>query len=69
MNTAKISETIDELFIDSKNDYLRMVTSVAKGVFRPLKPSDLKDAYLSISREQGEYLRNLIRTKNIKKYY
>ncbi len=54
------------LFNDSRNDYLRMVKGAAKAIFRPLKPSDFKEVYLSISKEQGEGLVSLIKEKKLK---
>ncbi len=61
-----INEVIDNLFEDSKYDHLKMMKSAAKSVFGGFKPSNFKDVYLSISREQGEDLRALIVKKNIK---
>ena len=61
-----IKNILNELFNDSKNDYLKMAKGMAKGIFRPLQPSDFKDVYLSISKEQGENLKHLIVKNNIK---
>ncbi|WP_075340954.1 O-methyltransferase [Tenacibaculum agarivorans] len=61
-----IENTIEELYNDSKNDYIKMVKSVAKRVFRPLKPEDFKEVYLSISREQGKDLVTLIKKEQCK---
>ena len=69
MNTIQkhqIETTITELYKDSKNDYLRMMKGAAKSIFRPMQPSDFKDAYLSISKEQGRDLVKLIRANNIR---
>ena len=69
MNTIQTENTkhvLNELFSDSKNDYLKMAKGMAKGIFRPLQPSDFKDVYLSISKEQGENLKHLIVKNNIK---
>ena len=38
----------------------------AKSMFRPMQPTDFKEAYLSISREQGEDLIELIKDNNLK---
>lgn len=62
----QIEVVLKMLFDDSKNDYLRMVKGAAKAVFRPLQPSDFKDAYLSISKEQGKDLTILIKENNLK---
>ena len=61
-----IKNTLNELFKDSKYDYFRMMKGVAKSRFRPIQPADFKDVYLSISKEQGEGLVQLIKKKNIK---
>ncbi len=62
----QIEDTLTHLFNDAKSDHLKMIKGVAKGVFRPLVPTDFKDAYLSISKEQGEDLRQLIKDKNLR---
>lgn len=69
MNTEKheqIETTLGHLFNDSKMDHLRMLTGAAKSIFRPMQPRDFKDAYLSISKEQGNDLRRLIIRNDMK---
>ncbi|WP_420573435.1 O-methyltransferase [Kordia sp.] len=61
---TQIEIVLNELFKDSKNDYLKMVKGMAKSVFRPLQPIDFKEAYLSISKQQGEALKQLIQDHN-----
>lgn len=56
----KIEATISNLFADAKNDRLKVIKGFAKSIFQPMSPSNFKDAYLSISREQGENLKELI---------
>lgn len=62
----KIENTLEELFSDSKYDRLKMLKVVPKFMFKPIQPSDFKDVYLSISKEQGEELVQLIKSNNIK---
>lgn len=62
----KIESVITKLYNDSKNDYLKMMKGVAKSIFRPIQPSDFKDVYLSISKEQGHDLVKLIIENDIK---
>ena len=62
----KIENTINELFNDSKYDPIKMLKGAAKSIFRPMQPTDFKDAYLSISKEQGEDLVQLIKDNNLK---
>lgn len=62
----QIAATLSHLFQDSKHDYLKMMTGAAKSIFRPMQPSDFKEAYLSISKEQGEYLVRLIKDNKLR---
>jgi predicted O-methyltransferase YrrM len=69
MRTAQqnqITTTINELFADSKYDMLNMMKGAAKSVFRRMQPWDFKDAYLSISKEQGQGLIKLIAENKLK---
>lgn len=62
----KVKETLKELFHDSRNDKLKMIKGAARSLFRPMQPSDFEEAYLSISKEQGEHLSELIVSHGIK---
>ena len=70
MNTIEqnklVANVITELYQDAKHDHLKMVKGVVKSAFRPIKPSDFKDVYLSISQAQGESLKALIVEKQLK---
>jgi len=61
-----IEATLDELYADSKNDKFKMIKGFAKAVLRPMQPIDFKEVYLSISKEQGEELVELITNNNLK---
>jgi predicted O-methyltransferase YrrM len=63
---AQIASTLIELFNDSKYDKLDVMKGLGRSMFRPMQPLDFKDAYLSISREQGEDLKRLIKDNNLK---
>ena len=63
---SKIDSVISELYKDSKNDYLKMIKGATKSIFRPIQPSDFKNVYLAISKEQGEALVDLIKKNDIK---
>ncbi|MEM0992300.1 MAG: class I SAM-dependent methyltransferase [Bacteroidota bacterium] len=63
---GQIANTIAELYRDARNDHFRMMKGAAKSIFRPMQPADFKDAYLSISEDQGADLTELIKEKNIK---
>lgn len=63
MQNIQIETTIEDLYKDSKNDHLRMIKGAARSIFRPIQPSDFKDVYLSISKDQGRDLVELIKNK------
>ncbi len=63
---TRIEATLAQLFRDSKYDILKMMKVAAKSFVRPMQPSDFKEAYLSISSEQGKDLKQLIQDKNLK---
>ena len=64
--TNQIESTLNQLFNDSKNDHFKIAKGVLKSIFRPIQPADFKDVYLSISKEQGRYLVQLIKDNNLK---
>lgn len=66
MITRQIEKTLNHLFDDAKYDHFKMMKSAAKVIFRPLKPADFKDVYLSISHEQGEALTHLVKENKFK---
>lgn len=67
MQNIQLESTVKRLYKDSEKDYLRMVKGVAKSIFRPMQPSDFKDAYLAISYEQGKDLVDMIKTNKLRK--
>lgn len=62
----KVSSTITELYNDSRNDKMKMLKGAAKSIFRPMQPSDFEEAYLAISRAQGQHLVELIKAHKLK---
>ncbi|MBP0903183.1 O-methyltransferase [Mariniflexile gromovii] len=62
----RIAATLAELYTDAKSDYFTMMKGFAKSIFRSIEPSDFKDVYLSISKEQGADLVQLIKENNLK---
>jgi len=62
----QIESVLTELYNDSKYDHLKMMKGAAKSIFRPMVPLDFKDAYLSISKDQGKDLVNIITENNLK---
>ncbi|MBJ2175171.1 class I SAM-dependent methyltransferase [Aureibaculum sp. A20] len=61
-----IENTLNYLLSDSKKDKYKIIKGLAKSMFTPMQPSDFKDAYLSISKKQGEGLVQLIKSNNFK---
>ena len=61
----KIDTTLEYLFDDSKYDLFKAMKGFVKSRFKPIQPAYLKDVYLSISKEQGEDLVQLIKQNNI----
>lgn len=69
MNTdpqIQITSTLNHLFDDSKFDGVKMAKGVAKSIFRPMQPADFEGVYLSISKEQGAGLKQLILDNDLK---
>ncbi len=55
-----VQQKLKELHHDAQNDYKKIGGGIIKSIFRPLQPSDFKDAYLPISQQQGKDLKELI---------
>ena len=69
MNTIqinKVNQKLDALHNDAKKDYMGIAKEIVKSIFRPMQPSDFENAYLPISREQGESIHQLILENNCK---
>lgn len=62
----RIDETLATLFEEAQYDHLKVMKGATKSALEPKLPSDFKDSYLSISKEQGEDLVQLIQKENIK---
>ncbi|WP_366185868.1 class I SAM-dependent methyltransferase [Flavobacterium ovatum] len=69
MNTttvAPIDFVLEALYNDAKKDRLKMAINCLKFAFRAMQPSDFEDSYLSISKEQGADLVQMIIENNLK---
>lgn len=63
-----ILNSLSILHQKSKRELPKILKGLAKGIFRKLQPEDMKDTYIAISQEQGEFLYNLLiesKAKNI----
>lgn len=65
MNT-QIQNTLNRLHNEANKNLSAMLWGLSKAIFRPLKPEDMKDAYIALSREQGELLYKTIVEKGYK---
>tara|TARA_B100000780_G_scaffold254333_1_gene202394 strand:- start:5957 stop:6595 length:639 start_codon:yes stop_codon:yes gene_type:complete len=62
------TKVLSKLHKESSSEKLTIMKGAFKGLFRELRPSDMKDAYIAISREQGEYIYDFLiheKAKNI----
>ncbi len=69
MNPNKVKEVENKLKVlhkDAKKDVYRVGKGIVRSIFRPIQPADFENAYLPISKEQGEALRQLIIDNNCK---
>ncbi len=60
--------TLNRLHQASSKEFPTILKGLTKGVFRKLRPEDMKDAYIAISRSQGEFIYDLLlqrKAKNI----
>ena len=68
ISNKETTRTLYKLHKESSSEKLTIMKGALKGIFRELKPSDMKDAYIAITREQGEYIYDLLireKAKNI----
>ena len=56
----RVENTLRALHDDAKKDYMRIGKGMVKSIFRPMQPSDFEHAYLPISKQQGDAIRQLI---------
>lgn len=57
---------LEVLHQDAQKDFSRMGRGIVKSVFTSPQPSDLRNAYLAISKAQGEKLYNILIENNCK---
>ncbi|MEM6967646.1 MAG: class I SAM-dependent methyltransferase [Bacteroidota bacterium] len=62
----RILNTLSRLHSEASQQGFTVIKGLAKGIFRPLTPKDMKDAYIAINRDQGEYIYNLLLQKKAK---
>ena len=62
----RILSTLNELHRKSKKEFPKILKGLSKGIFRKLRPEDMKDAFIAISQQQGEFLYDLLITTKAK---
>lgn len=62
----QMKATLMHLLNAAKKDHFKIAKGLAKSIFSPIKPESFKEAYLSISKEQGDDLKQLIIKNNLK---
>lgn len=55
-----IQHTLNSLHREASRQGFTIIKGLSKGIFRKLQPEDMKDAYIAITREQGEFLYDLL---------
>jgi predicted O-methyltransferase YrrM len=59
-NKSQAYMVLNQLHKDSKNDSFKIAKALGIGVFRKILPEDVKSAYLPISKEQGQWMYDVI---------
>ncbi len=62
----RIVKTLNRLHKSASSQTFTMIKGISKSIFRKLEPKDMKDAYIAISRDQGEFIYNLLVEKEAK---
>ncbi len=57
---SQIQHTLNSLHRKASGQGFTILKGLSKGVFRKLQPEDMKDAYIAITREQGEFVYDLL---------
>ncbi len=52
--------TLRRLHKEASSQGMTLIKGLTKGIFRKLQPEDMKDAYIAISKSQGEFLYDLL---------
>lgn len=63
---ATVLNTLEFLYEDASSDKRRLLTVWPKLLCGNLQPSDARNAYLPINRDQGDFIYNLLITENAK---
>ncbi|MEM8488880.1 MAG: class I SAM-dependent methyltransferase [Bacteroidota bacterium] len=61
LHDPQVSQTLNRLHNEAGKDMPRIIKGFAKSIGRSLRPKDMVNAYIAITREQGLLLYNLLR--------
>ena len=61
-----IINTLNRLHNEASSQGFTILKGLSKGIFRKLKPEDMEEAYIAISRQQGQFLFDLLVQNNAK---
>jgi len=62
----QITNTLNKLHKEASSQMLTVMMGASKSIFRKLEPADMKDAYIAISKDQGEFIYGLLIEKQAK---
>ena len=60
ITNPQIQHTLNSLHREASGQGFTILKGLSKGIFRKLRPEDMKDAYIAITRDQGEFLFDLL---------
>ena len=60
IENEKVLKTLDRMHQEASSQGLVLMKGISKGIFRKLRPEDMEEAYIAISRSQGELLVDLL---------
>ena len=60
ISNPQIQHTLNSLHREASGQGFTILKGLSKGLFRKLRPEDMKDAYIAITRQQGEFLYDLL---------
>ncbi|MEM6804217.1 MAG: class I SAM-dependent methyltransferase [Bacteroidota bacterium] len=66
IQNKQITDTLARMHKEASSQGFEIIKGLSKGIFRKLRPEDMEDAYLPISRRQGEFLYDILVERDIK---
>ncbi len=66
ISNAPVVQVLQQLHQEASREFPKILKGLSKGVFRKLRPEDMKDAYIAISKGQGEFIYDFLVKKEAK---